>query len=83
MAVSSSRFLHVSCFTEHWTEMESENEPPCKRKRLAKERKQSEPDLVTGDGERLVGAPNGSLSFHCCERRFLLSGGSLCSPYLS
>ena len=49
----------------------------------AKERELTEPDLLTIDGERRVGAPSGSLSFRCCERRFLLSAGSLRSPYLS
>ena len=38
---------------------------------------------ITGDGGRRVGAPSGSLSFGCSERCFLLSGGSLRSPYPS
>ena len=92
MAASSSSFLASPglCrrsflgFTEHWTELESENEPPRKRKRLSLRRKEiTEPDLLTIDGERRVGAPSGSLSFRGCERRFLLSAGSLRSPYLS
>ena len=32
----------------------------------------TEPDLLTIDGERRVGAPSGSLSFRGCEKRFLL-----------
>ena len=59
------------CLTECWTELESENEPPRKRKRLSLRRKENKP--ITGDGGRRVGAPSGSLSFGCSERRFLLS----------
>ena len=51
------------CLTERWTELESENEPPRKRKRLSLRRKENKP--ITGDGGRRVGAPSGSLSFGC------------------
>ena len=87
MAASSSSFLASPglCrrsfldFTEHWTGLESENESVshCEGKRANRARP------ATIDGERRVGAPSGSLSFRGCERRFLLSAGSLRSPYLS
>ena len=65
------------CSTEHWTELESENEPPRKRKRLS---------LLTGDGGRRVGAPSGSLSFGCSkslERRLASLSVSVLRPYQS
>ena len=36
------------CLTERWTELESENEPPRKRKRLSLRRKENKP--ITGEG---------------------------------
>ena len=63
------------CLTEHWTELESENEPQRKRKRLSLRRKENKP--ITGDGGRRVGAPSGSLFFGCSERRFRISMLSL------
>ena len=45
------------CLTEHWTELESVNEPPCKRKCLSLRRKENK--LTAGDGERRVGATSG------------------------
>ena len=56
------------CLTERWTELESENEPPRKRKRLSLRRKENKP--ITGDGGRRVGAPSGSLSFGCSGDAF-------------
>ena len=63
------------CLTERWTELESENEPPRKRKRLSLRRKD-----ITGDG--LVGAQAARFLSVVVET-LSLERGSLRSPYLS
>ena len=68
------------CLTERWTELESENEPPRKKKCLSLRRKENKP--ITGDGGRRVGAPVARFLSVVVET-LSLERGSLRSPYLS
>ena len=57
------------CWTEHWTELESENIPPRKRKRLSLQRL-SEPDLLNGQW-RMGGRCTKRLAFSALLRETL------------